>query len=1032
MNRPDWMNPQVMHINREEPRATLVPFAGEDCALAGERGLSPYYRLLNGEWEFIYCEDGSLPQDFEQPDFDALEWDVIDVPSNWQMYGYDVPHYTNVQYPIPLDPPYVPDENPVGIYRRVFTLPEDWENNEVFVNFDGVNSAFYVYVNGEMAGFSKVPHMPAEFDITEFVNPGENLIVVQVFKWSDGTYIEDQDFWRLSGIFRDVYLLGVPRTTIRNVSVRTDLVNDYRDGVLDVDIDLRNYTDQERAANIVAKLMREGKLVEERAIEAPLAAGGPTEAALKFTVPGCDRWTAETPDLYTLLVELNCDGETVVQKVDVGFKKVEIKDQQLFVNGVSIKLRGVNRHDTHSELGHVTPMEALIEDIELMKQHNVNTVRTSHYPNDPRWLQLCDEYGLYVIDEADLECHGMAVAGWGSDLHMYDSRHPWHMLSNSDEWTKAYVDRAERMVGRDMNHASIIWWSLGNESGYGKNHVAMKARILEMDDTRPVHYEGDRTYNTTDICSTMYPKIEDLEKEGQSDYEKPFFMCEYAHAMGLGPGSLKEYWDTIYAHKRLIGGCVWEWVDHGMLCVDDDGNEYYAYGGDFGDMPNDGNFCVDALNYPDRTPHTGLIELKKVYEPVKFALNGNKLTIRNLFAFRTLDDLDAVWALTREGEQLERGRIDLSGIAPYGEKTVELPFETPADGDCFIEISVNEAFETMWAQRGHEVTFEQIKLDTASCVKEMPAEVMPDLLLDEPDGAAVIYGEDFEVIFDARSGEMVSWEKAGVEYISAAPHFNAWRAPIDNDVHINKKWEKLGLGNLKPRMESFTARQISPKAVEVTVTQVHSSYIVQPIIRTVITYTIFGSGDIRVNTKFSPMRELCFLPKLGIQLAMPEKFDRVMWFGRGAHENYPDMKVSAPVAQYSALVSELHEPYVRPQENGARQDTRMLAVIDILGNGLLFVAEKSYGDGFSFTAHDYTDKALDEAKHTNELERCDETVLSIDYRQCGVGSNICGPEPQEHYKLYLNEDAEYSFVMKPYNRQLGSMMTYGRIVPENI
>jgi len=560
----------------------------------------------------------------------------------------------------------------------------------------------------------------------------------------------------------------------------------------------------------------------------------------------------------------------------------------------------------------------------------------------------------------------------------------------------------------------------------------MKAAMLDMDDTRPIHYEGDRVYDTTDICSTMYPPVEEVIREGESDYEKPYFMCEYVHAMGLGPGSIKEYWDAIYSHKRLIGGCVWEWVDHGMLCVDEDGNEYYAYGGDFGDEPNDGNFCVDALNYPDRTPHTGLIELKKVYEPVKFSLNGNKLTIRNLFAFRNLDEMDAVWALTREGEQLERGRLDLSGVAPYGEKTVELPFTLPEDGDCFIEISVSEAFDTRWAQRGHQVTFEQIKLDTASCVKTMPLDAMPDVLLDEPEGAAVIYGEDFEVIFDTRSGEMASWEKAGVEYISTAPHFNAWRAPIDNDIRINKKWEMLGLGKLQARVENFEAKQLSTKAVQVTVTQVHSSYVVQPVIRTTITYTIFGSGDIRVNTKFSPMRKLTFLPKLGIQLALPEKFDRVMWFGRGAHENYPDMKVSAPVAQYSCLVSDLHEPYVRPQENGARQDTRALAVMDILGNGLMFVFEKGYGDGFSFTAHEYTDKALDEATHTNELEVCDETIISIDYRQCGVGSNICGPAPMEQYKLYLNEPAEYSFVMKPYNRQLGSMMTFARVLPEEI
>lgn len=1032
MNLPDWQNPGVLHINREEPRATLAPFACEESALAGDRGISPYYRLLNGEWEFLYCEDGAVPEDVEQPDFEDGEWDVIDVPSNWQMYGYDIPQYTNVVYPIPMDPPYVPDENPVGVYRRVFTLPEKWEDKRVFLNFDGVNSAFYVYVNGEMAGFSKVAHMPAEFDITEYVNPGENLIVVKVFKWSDGTYLEDQDFWRLSGIFRDVYLLGVPKTTIRNVTARTDLVNDYRDGVLDVNVELRNYGAAAEMAKLTLKLLRGGKVIDSGVKAVTIANDGPNSVTARFTVPGCDKWTAETPDLYTLIAILECGVNKVVQRVDVGFKKIEIKDQQLFVNGVSIKLRGVNRHDTNSELGHVTPMESLIEDIEQMKKHNINTVRTSHYPNDPRWLTLCDEYGLYVFDEADIETHGLCIVGDGKPMPREEVEAAWSRLSDGEEWTAAYVDRGTRMVKRDMNHASIIFWSLGNESGYGRNHAAMKKAMLEIDDTRPIHYEGDKQLITTDVASDMYTSVYKLEELGKSDNPKPYFLCEYAHAMGLGPGSLKEYWETIYAHKRLIGGCVWEWVDHGMLCVDDDGNEYYAYGGDFGDYPNDSNFCVDALNYPDRTPHTGLIELKKAYEPVKFALDGNKLTIRNLFAFRNLDELDAVWSLTRDGEQLERGRLDISGIAPYGEKTVELPFAMPESGDCFIEIAVSEAFETMWAQRGHIVTEEQIKLDVKPSIARSAAADMPSLLLDEPDGAAVIYGEDFEVIFDARSGEMISWEKAGVEYITTAPAFNAWRAPIDNDVRQKEKWKMLGLDKLRARMVDFAAKQESQSVVKVKTAKVYCGDGKEPVIRTEIEYSIFGSGDIRMNVRFVPLRELSWLPKLGIQLGMPDKFDRVLWYGCGPHENYPDMKSSAMVAQYSAMVGELHEPYVRPQENGARQDTRVLAVTDILGNGLMFVSEKSFGDGFSFTAHEYTDKALDEATHTNELEVCDETIVSIDYRQCGVGSNICGPEPMEQYKIYLGEPAEYSFVMKPYNRQLGAMMTFGRILPEEI
>ena len=1039
MNRPDWQNPQVVEINREAPRATLVPFPCEEAALNGERGLSRYYRLLNGSWDFLYCPDGRAPEDFETPTYEDLDdgWAKLNVPGNWQMYGFDAPQYTNVNYPIPVDPPFVPDDTPVGCYRRYFTLPEDWEGSEIFLNFDGVDSCFYVYVNGELAGFSKVPHMPAEFDITELVQPGDNLIAVKVYKWSDGTYLEDQDFWRLSGIFRDVYLIGVPQATLRDVRCTATLENGYKDGVLNVTVEPVNYSGAAVQAKLTAKLFYKGELVKETVCEFDDPDDGPESIGIRLEVPDCAPWTAETPNLYTLICTLESELGTVVQRVDVGFKTVEIKDQQLFVNGVSVKLRGVNRHDTHCELGHVTPVESLVRDIELMKQHNVNTVRTSHYPNDPRWLKLCDEYGLYVIDEADLETHGMGVpARLADEMSRELWVKEWSRLSDSEEWTKAYVDRAERMVGRDMNHPSIIIWSLGNESGYGRNHAAMKARILEIDQTRPIHYEGDKELITTDISSTMYPRMDVLEAEGNSDDPHPFFMCEYAHAMGLGPGSLKEYWETVYAHKRLIGGCVWEWVDHGMLVSDEDGVEYYAYGGDFGDEPNDKNFCVDALNYPDRTPHTGLIELKKAYEPVKFELvdaEKGALKIRNLFAFKSLDDLDAAWAITREGEAVLQGRLDLSGVPASGEKTVELSgWKLPADGCCFIEISVRQAFETRWAERGHEVTFAQIALPVAARTLRLPVTDMPFLTLDETEDAALITGEDFQLLFDRRSGQLVSWTNAGTDLIEEGPRLNVWRAPTDNDVRIKEKWKLHGLDRLQTRVKDFTVDLIGETAVRVTVETVHAPVSLTPAIALTTTYTVFGTGDVRVNAKFKPLRKLPWLPKLGLQLVLPGELDRVLWFGRGPHENYEDMCMSAPVAQYKALVEDLHEPYVRPQENGARGGVQALSIVDVTGAGLQFVAEKGYGEGFSFTAHNYSDAALDEATHTNELEAEELTTLSIDYRQCGLGSNICGPEPLEPYKIYLTEETEFQFVMRPYSRQLGDMMKLARVLPEEI
>ncbi len=1033
---PDWQNPNLLQIGREEARASLIPYTCEKAALAGDRGASGCYRLLNGTWDFCYAARGQAPEGFQDPEYDMdAGWETLPVPANWQMHGYDIPQYANVNYPIPFDPPYVPDENPVGCYRRWFTLPESWDGREVFLNFDGVNSAFYVWVNGDFVGFSKVAHMPAEFDITQHLVSGDNLIAVMVYKWSDGSYLEDQDFWRLSGIFRDVYLLGVPKTHIRNVIAHAELDDSYTDGSLNLDIQPVNYGDEAETLALSAKLLYKNRPVDEKEFPLILPGDGPSSVSLNFSVPGCKKWTAETPELYTVLVALKKDGKLVeVQRVDVGFRRIEIKNRQLYVNGVSIKLRGVNRHDTHCELGHVTPMESLIKDVELMKQNNVNTMRTSHYPNDPRWLDLCDRYGLYVIDETDLECHGTCFQpGEGS----------FNQLSDNPMWEKSYVDRAERMVRRDINHPSIIFWSLGNESGYGCNHQAMRERILELDESRPIHYEGEWANPrmneakewVSDVKSTMYPAVEKLAEEGVRPVEedhRPYLMCEYGHAMGLGPGSLKEYWETIYAHDRLIGGCIWEWVDHGILMENEDGEQYYAYGGDFGEHPHDGNFCVDALNYPDRTPHTGLIELKKIYEPVKFELVSNtEIRIRNLFAFRNLDHLDAAWSLVCEGEQLACGRLDLTGVAPYGEKVVKIDYDMPESGESFIELRVNEAFDTLYAERGHEITATQLMLDVKPEIHYVSAGAMEPLDLDEDETHVEIMGEDFSVLFEKATGALVSWISGGSELIEKGPDVNLFRACIDNDNAIRKDWEKLDLTRLMARMEDFTVETLNASTIRVSVTRVFCPKVYAPILRARMTYTVFGSGDIRLNTTFEPMRELPYLPRVGLQMIMPAEYDRVLWYGYGPHENYPDLNTSALLGQYAAMVDDLHEPYVRPQENGARGGVRALAVTDILGAGLMVIAEETYEDnGFSFNAHPYTDLALHKATHTPELKAEDRTVLSLDWRMGGVGSNSCGPQPQEKYQLFLKETASFTVVLTPYNRQLGEMLNFARRLPE--
>ena len=633
----DWENLQVLQRNREPAHATLLPYADAAGALSGERGASPYFKLLNGHWHFCYVPTPvEAPEHFESERFDASGWDSISVPSNWQMLGYGRPNYTNVRYPFPVDPPRVPQDNSCGLYRRTFALPEGWDGKEVFLEFEGVNSAFYVWLNGQMVGYSQGAHVPAEFRLTPYVRSGANLLVVQVFQWSDGAYLEDQDMWRLNGIFRDVYLFATPSVHMRDVRVGAELDETYTDAVLNVSVALRNYGSS--ALGGLIKALHElkggasaGYRVSARLLDAAgaavvegeigesisLDAGAEATLAASFSVKAPAKWSAEEPNLYTLLLTLADPAGSVqeVVRVNVGFRKVEIKQGVFYFNGVPIKLQGVNRHDTHPDLGHAVSLESMIHDVVLMKQHNINTVRTSHYPNDPRWLDLCDRYGLYVVDEADLECHGFGTVG------------DQDQISEDPAWEAAYLDRAIRMVERDKNHPCVIMWSLGNESGYGRNHVAMADWIHKFDPSLPVHYEGATGWGNrangkpfagvVDVYSTMYPTVERIINEGQqTDNPLPFFMCEYAHAMGNGPGNLKEYWDAIRAYPRLMGGCVWEWVDHSVRQRTEDGEEWWAYGGDFNDHPNDGNFCVDGLCWPDRTPYPGLIEYKKILEPV--------------------------------------------------------------------------------------------------------------------------------------------------------------------------------------------------------------------------------------------------------------------------------------------------------------------------------------------------------------------------------------------------------------------------------
>ncbi|WP_026486918.1 glycoside hydrolase family 2 TIM barrel-domain containing protein [Caldanaerobius polysaccharolyticus] len=1022
-----WEDLDTLAINREPAHSTLIPYADVESALRSERGLSPYFKLLSGNWKFHYAPSpAEAPEGFEQESYSVEQWDTIPVPSNWQILGYGRPNYTNVAYPFPVDPPFVPDDNPVGSYKRSFVIPESWKGRQVFLVFEGVDSAFVVWINGKMVGYSKGSHLPSEFNITPFIQLGENTIAVRVYQWSDGSYLEDQDKWRLSGIFRDVYLFATPCVHVRDVHVRTDLDQQYVNATLSAKINIKNYGEENQDGYRVeiSLLDDSGEVVAEKSCDETLSLspGQEKELNVALEVLNPRKWTAETPNVYTLLVILKGDNGTVqeVESFNVGFRKIEIKEGRLLLNGVPIKLKGVNRHDIHPDLGYSVTIESMIQDITLMKQYNINAVRTSHYPNDPRWLDLCDRYGLYVIDETDLETHGFAFTGNVSQL------------ACDPAWKEAFIDRARRMVYRDKNHPSVIMWSLGNESGYGPNHDAMAEWIRTVDDTRPIHYEGAFDSPVMDVVSVMYPKLDYLIEQGEkTDDPRPFFMCEYAHAMGNGPGNLKEYWDAIYKYPRLLGGCVWEWVDHGIRQRTESGEEWFAYGGDFGDKPNDGNFCIDGLMFPDRKPYPGVIELKKAIEPVQVLpvdLMKGQVKIVNRYDFLSLEHIEGSWALMGDDELIQQGTLPVLDVPPAQERVITIPYALPKPKpsvEYWLNISFNLKEATMWAPKGHQVGWSQFKIPLA--VPEVPAvkiSSMPPLKLRETDKELEVTGEEFELVFDKHRGTISSLKYHGIPMVSKGPKVNVWRAPTDNDVHQAKKWVEAGLDKLVPRIEEIQLTSQS-RVVQVRVQSVLGSYIVAPAFRAVVTYTIYGSGDVIISTDLKPLKELPYLPRIGLQMRMPGQFDRFAWYGRGPHENYIDRKESAIVGVYEGTVEDQYVPYVRPQEFGNKCDVRWAAVTDIRGYGLLVVGMPT----LNVSVQQFSTEDLTEAKHTYELKRLGETVLNMDYQQGGLGSNSCGPEPLPQYQLKA-ADTSFSVRVKPFTRSIWTPMSLSKQIPE--
>jgi beta-galactosidase len=818
----DWENPHIVGRNKQPAHATLIPYEDIGSALAGKRNASPFFQLLNGDWNFHFAPTpASAPENFYRPDFDASWWDTIPVPSNWQILGYGIPRYLAADYAFDkTNPPHVQENtNETGSYRTTFTIPESWQGRQVFLVFDGVDSAFYLWVNGVQVGYSQDSRLPAEFDITSYIHTGENSLAVRVYRWSDGAWLEDQDMWFLSGIFRDVYLFATPGIHMRDFWARTELDAHYRDAVLKLRVQVRNYASKSaRGYQVEAGLYdADDQPVSWHArAEGKIKAGEEEILELSGDVANPQKWSEEHPNLYRLVIQLKDSGGKLleVESCQIGFRQVEIKDGKVLVNGVPIYFRGVNRHEHDPVRGHAVTVESMIEDIKLMKRLNINADRTCHYPNDPRWYDLCNQYGIYLIDETNVETHGV-----------------WDKLTKDPEWEMAFVERASRMVERDKNHPAIIIWSLGNESGEGPNHAAMADWIHQHDITRPLFYDAAGNAPYVDIISRMYPKLDVLAKAGQEPGEtRPYIMCEYAHSMGNSPGNLKEYWDVIEAHPRLRGGFIWDWVDQGIRQVTSHGKVWYAYGGDYGDEPSSFSFCCNGIMFPDRSPHPAAWEVKKVYQPVRVEgidLLSGKVAVTNHYFHSDLSGLDIAWKLFADGRVLQTGHLPRLHTPPGGRDTANITFQKPnlePGVEYWLTLSFTLAEDTPWASRGHEVAWEQFKMPfEVPALPVAPEKTLPALKFEQIGKRITVNGENFNLVFDTQAGTIASLRYRKTELLKRGPKVNFWRAPTENDLNTwgderaAIHWRQVGLDQLEEHVADVSVAQPKPQVVQISV-----------------------------------------------------------------------------------------------------------------------------------------------------------------------------------------------------------------------
>ena len=1031
--KPDWQNQKIFNLNKEYPHVNVVSYSDFEIAVAGEYSKSLMYQSLNGTWKFNYSDDVSKrPINFFKPDYDASGWDNIDVPSNWEVEGYGTPIYVNTNYPFDKnpEPPFIKIDNPVGSYLFDFKIPDTWDGKTIYINFGAIKSAAYLWINGRKVGYTQGSKTPSEWDITDFVKKGTNTLALEVYRWSDGSYLECQDFWRISGIERDVYLYAKNKVSISDFTVQSLLANDYKDGLLDISVIIKNKNDKLKKGSytIDVKLLSEnGEQIyfTSNAIKFKNRLAN-IESRFNTIIPDIKPWSAEFPIIYRLVITLKNNKGIIMDMVSstTGFRNSEILDGRFCINGKPVLVKGVNRHEHDENTGHVVSKESMLEDIKLMKENNINTVRTCHYPDDPYWYELCNKYGLYVIDEANIESHGM---GYGSKS-----------LGKDSTWLDAHLDRTIRMYERDKNHPCIVTWSLGNEAGNGINFEHTYQWLKNNDSTRPVQYERAGLEFNTDIYCPMYASVDYLEKYATDSVDnRPLIMCEYAHAMGNSVGGLRDYWDVIEKYDILQGGCIWDWVDQGLAEYDDDGIKYWTYGGDYGPdtIPSSGDFCLNGLVRADRVPNPHLEEVKKVYQYFKILPVENSLIsyiVVNNYDFTNFNIFDIHYEIKQDGKTISSGKIESPNIEP-GESAqvkINIPNEIDIRNDAswFINFSVKLREDNGLLHKGHEIGYEQIMIAPFHDEYIIHSNSKPSLSKIELTDDYEVVGEDFTLVFNRESGSPIYLSHKNELIFDEELKLNFWRAPTLNDEADGnglKLWKKAGLDNLMEKPLNVSFERLSDNVVKVYVFSTYNNSEGDLVFDVYKSYTVFPNGLVDMSIKVYPHDIVRSLPKVGVTFKLPGDINNVTWFGRGPHETYPDRKASGIIDEYSMNVEELHFDYIVPQENGNRSDVRWLRLDDKNKKSLLIRSESL----FNFSARNYSDTELEKAKHINELKTEDYTYLNIDFLQNGLGTATCGPGYLDKYIVYAKPfEFRLSFIcddnIDPYDFSRATIPSY--------